>query len=169
VGRAPDDDRPSHRRRIKTCAGDEPPGLVEHRARHPAFPNDSTGDQFYDEAQWESYRRLGQHCASAVLALHPGETENFIEELFYLAAERWQYVKPATRDKLVELADRRASLETADVGRLDPFPEASLAVSPNGPADIEPLLGVVQLMEDVWRTAQLDAQWSQPENAPWMN
>lgn len=26
---------------------------------HPAFPNESTGDQFFDEAQFESYRQLG--------------------------------------------------------------------------------------------------------------
>jgi hypothetical protein len=29
-------------------------------ASQPAFPQQSTGDQFFDEAQWESYRRLGQ-------------------------------------------------------------------------------------------------------------
>jgi hypothetical protein len=28
-------------------------------AGHPTFPHESTGDQFFDEAQWESYRRLG--------------------------------------------------------------------------------------------------------------
>ena len=31
--------------------------------------HDSTGDQFYDEAQWESYRRLGQHAAAELRAV----------------------------------------------------------------------------------------------------
>ena len=34
--------------------------LLAYAARRPAFPHESTGDQFFDEAQWESYQRLGQ-------------------------------------------------------------------------------------------------------------
>src|SRR5690606_17427561 len=34
-----------------------------YRSRNHRFPAESTGDQFYDEAQWESYRRLGQFAA----------------------------------------------------------------------------------------------------------
>jgi hypothetical protein len=46
-----------------TLLGDEPTDLIEYHAGHPAFPHESTGDQFFNEAQWESYRRLGQHMA----------------------------------------------------------------------------------------------------------
>jgi choline dehydrogenase-like flavoprotein len=35
---------------------------------HPAFPNQSTFDQFLDDDQWESYRLLGEHAGKAVLA-----------------------------------------------------------------------------------------------------
>ena len=34
--------------------------LQAYARRHQAFPQQSTGDQFFDEAQWESYRRLGE-------------------------------------------------------------------------------------------------------------
>lgn len=34
---------------------------------HPAFPHESTGDQFFDEAQWESYRRLGVEMAHRLI------------------------------------------------------------------------------------------------------
>ncbi|MCO6456470.1 MAG: patatin-like phospholipase family protein [Pirellulaceae bacterium] len=44
-----------------TCAGDEPADIRNYRAEHPAFPNESTVDQFFDEPQWESYRKLGEH------------------------------------------------------------------------------------------------------------
>ncbi|NIM50658.1 MAG: hypothetical protein GTN78_03645 [Gemmatimonadales bacterium] len=49
-----------------TLLGDEPTDLIEYHASHPAYPHESTGDQFFDEAQWESYRRLGQQMAARV-------------------------------------------------------------------------------------------------------
>jgi hypothetical protein len=49
-----------------TLDGDEPVDVRQYRAEHPAFPHESTGDQFFDEAQWESYRRLGEHTATEV-------------------------------------------------------------------------------------------------------
>jgi hypothetical protein len=47
-----------------TMTGDEPVDVVEYRRRHPRFPHQSVLNQFLDEAQWESYRELGLHCAS---------------------------------------------------------------------------------------------------------
>ena len=38
---------------------DIPQDLVGYGLANPAFPQQSTGDQFYDERQWESYRGLG--------------------------------------------------------------------------------------------------------------
>ena len=38
---------------------DEPVDVLNYRATNPTFPQQSTVDQFFDEAQWESYRRLG--------------------------------------------------------------------------------------------------------------
>ncbi len=34
--------------------------LLAYAQKHPAFPHESTGDQSFDEAQWESYHRLGE-------------------------------------------------------------------------------------------------------------
>ena len=48
------------------CSGDEPPDVIDYRRTHPCFPQEPTSDQFFDEAQWESYRRLGDHVASRV-------------------------------------------------------------------------------------------------------
>ena len=47
-------------------AGDEPSDVVEYWRAHKRFPHESTADQFFDEAQWESYRRLGEHMASHI-------------------------------------------------------------------------------------------------------
>ena len=38
---------------------DAPLDLIQYQATHAAFPQESTLDQFFDEAQWESYRKLG--------------------------------------------------------------------------------------------------------------
>jgi len=43
-----------------TLTGDEPLDLLEYRAGHDKFPQEPTSDQFFDEAQWESYRKLGE-------------------------------------------------------------------------------------------------------------
>jgi hypothetical protein len=42
--------------------GGEPADVTQYRTRNAAFPHETTVDQFYDEAQWESYRRLGEHA-----------------------------------------------------------------------------------------------------------
>jgi hypothetical protein len=50
-----------------TLMGDEPADVLEYHRSHPDFPHESTADQFFDEAQWESYRRLGDHIARKLL------------------------------------------------------------------------------------------------------
>jgi hypothetical protein len=49
-----------------SVTGDEPPDVREYRHRHPEFPHQATGDQFFDESQFESYRALGQHVADEI-------------------------------------------------------------------------------------------------------
>lgn len=44
--------------------GDEPADVLQYHALHPEFPQESTLDQFFDEAQWESYRKLGYHIGN---------------------------------------------------------------------------------------------------------
>ncbi len=41
--------------------GDESEDIRNYHQAHPSFPHESTADQFFDEAQWESYRKLGEH------------------------------------------------------------------------------------------------------------
>ncbi|MCK6681158.1 MAG: patatin-like phospholipase family protein [Thermoanaerobaculia bacterium] len=43
-----------------TVTGDEPADVLEYAARSGAFPQEPTSDQYFDEAQWESYRKLGE-------------------------------------------------------------------------------------------------------------
>ena len=51
-----------------TITGDEPVDVFEYRRQHPRFPHQSVLNQSLDEAQWESYRELGLHCATPLFA-----------------------------------------------------------------------------------------------------
>src|SRR6266542_2732054 len=47
-----------------TLLGNEPSDVVQYAANHSRFPQEPTSDQFFDEAQWESYRKLGEHIGA---------------------------------------------------------------------------------------------------------
>ncbi len=46
-----------------SLTGDEPEPVLNYKTSAPAFPHESTADQFFDDAQFESYRALGVHLA----------------------------------------------------------------------------------------------------------
>lgn len=49
---------------LKTCfTQDLPPDLISYKITNPSFPDQSTGDQFFDEKQFEAYRELGYALA----------------------------------------------------------------------------------------------------------
>jgi hypothetical protein len=47
-----------------SMCGREWPDQMAYKAKHPEFPQQSTGDQFFDEEQFEAYRALGYLIAS---------------------------------------------------------------------------------------------------------
>jgi predicted acylesterase/phospholipase RssA len=44
-----------------SLTGNEPADVLEYKNGHPAFPHDTTANQFFTESQFESYRMLGEH------------------------------------------------------------------------------------------------------------
>ena len=46
-----------------SMTGDEPEAIREYRTRFPAFPQQSSANQFFTEEQFEAYRALGEHIA----------------------------------------------------------------------------------------------------------
>jgi hypothetical protein len=51
-----------------SLTGDEPEDLLNYHKCCPDFPHQTTANQFFDEAQWESYRRLGEHIGTKLFA-----------------------------------------------------------------------------------------------------
>ncbi len=46
---------------------DAPVDVRNYRQQNPAFPQQTTADQFFDDMQWESYRKLGEWIGTQVL------------------------------------------------------------------------------------------------------
>ncbi len=51
-----------------TLLGDETVDLAHYHAAHAEFPHETTADQFFDESQWESYRKLGEVIGERLFA-----------------------------------------------------------------------------------------------------
>ena len=50
-----------------SVTGTEPQYVAEYQAGHPTFPHETTGDQFFEEAQFEAYRALGWKIGDTLL------------------------------------------------------------------------------------------------------
>jgi hypothetical protein len=50
-----------------SLSGDENAYVAAYKAEHPAFPHETTGDQFFSEEQFECYRALGEHIVRRAL------------------------------------------------------------------------------------------------------
>ena len=46
--------------------GDEPVDVANYARAHTTFPHESTVEQWFDEAQFESYRMLGLHTVTTL-------------------------------------------------------------------------------------------------------
>lgn len=177
---------------LKPClTGDEPPDVLQYSTRNAEFPHEGTADQFYDEAQWESYRRLGEHAVDAALGFFenpPGAVRNPAERLFRDVRLRWHAAPPDLQASFLAMSERCAALEqdlmTDGPTRLraEFFAEAA-ALTPKSKPAAEPakdehtieldilsyLIRVGQIIEDTWVSAELDRYWSHPLNEGWMN
>jgi hypothetical protein len=47
--------------------GKEPPDVRQYALTHPTFPHESTGNQFFNESQFESYRHLGSYEVETII------------------------------------------------------------------------------------------------------
>jgi hypothetical protein len=73
-----------------TLTGDEPADVLRYHGANPSFPHQSTAEQFFDEAQWESYRKLGEHIAEQIFRITPASAQNDSPDTrFHPGAMRW--------------------------------------------------------------------------------
>jgi hypothetical protein len=163
-----------------SITGDEGVGVEQYRAVHPDFPHQSTGDQFFSEDQFESYRLLGYHITR--LAFCAGErADNMVE----CARKLYDLWAPAgfsssafmSHTKALDLIWERfrntSSLHpllrelTADNSWRVSLPLRSGVAESDENEELCACLELIQLMENVFINLRLDDFWEHPDNRGW--
>ncbi len=177
-----------------TMTGDEPGDVMEHKRKDRLFPHTPTSDQWFDESQFESYRRLGVHVANSVFG-NVAEDVSLVsdrEKFFRMISQQWYPPSRAVQNKFTEHA--RACSNLMERLRKDADLRFMAAqISPEWPTlmkeSIDPARtqmwlphkeselragfqlcnSMIQLMETVYIDLNLEEEWSHPDNRGWMN
>jgi len=181
-----------------SLTGDEPTDVLRYGAANPGFPHQSTGDQWFDESQFESYRVLGFHIAEEVFgALGDAQTLSRFtkEELFVELAEAWYPPSTATKDAftkhtrtVVQIYDELRKNPDLDFLNEQIYPEWRVLMKSKDawkilkplreqlPTDNNKLKAgfylcnsVLQLFEDAYIDLNLEDEFNHPDNRGWMN
>jgi hypothetical protein len=171
-----------------SIVGDEPEDVLQYRVKCPVFPHQSTGDQWFTESQFESYRRLGLHIAETTFERAVGDmkdkdtvdNEGYTEALFEELRDDWYPPNEAIRknftkhaqafDKLVREMRSDAVLMKLD-NVLIPIRGAQSPVI-DDPLEQKKvflfLSSMIQLMENVYIDLELEANADHPHCAGWI-
>lgn len=177
-----------------TLTGDEPMDVVEYASAHPAFPHEPTSDQFFDEAQFESYRRLGLHIGDVVFD-RVGHDENDDQCTWVATAaaklgDQWSSPAGAAADVFTRYGEALQQIETlfrTDAGlaqfAAQLFPDSVAAKDRDAARAIRlddldasqrrttffAAHQLLQLMENVYLDLNLDsdADWRHADNSGW--
>jgi hypothetical protein len=160
-----------------SMTGHEPTPVLQYKASHPTFPHETTGDQFYSEDQFESYRSLGYEVAKkafeAALAALPVTGP---ESMIVLGGLMAKTLAPglvhadsftAHAEQLIELWDKireNKDLETLDKGLLRRGGQPPRGVTR---AEFYACVEMIQLMENVYIDLHLDDTWGHADNRGW--
>jgi hypothetical protein len=155
-----------------SLTGDEPESVLQHRSSHPSFPHETTADQFFTEAQFESYRTLGRHIVeqtfrAAVPGQHPVVlAEKLRDILTPPGCSSEAFLRHTT--ELNGIWDKFRQSPS-----LHPLLQQLIGKSrlPGSVAAREEerciVLQLIQLMENVFLDLRLDDFWTHPDNRGW--
>jgi hypothetical protein len=80
---------------IKACLnGSEPADVLHYASSDSAFPQQGTEELWFDESQFESYRRLGSHIVEEIWAKKPATAVGTPVEQFVEAAMACMKLRP---------------------------------------------------------------------------
>jgi hypothetical protein len=127
-----------------SLTGDEPTDALRYAAANPEFPHQTTGDQWFDESQFESYRVLGYHIAQNVfLPLGDAETISTLanEELFVRLSQNWYPPSASTAESftkhteaIIAIYDELRTNEHLQFLNRDIYPEWRILFNEQPPA-----------------------------------
>jgi hypothetical protein len=177
-----------------SLTGDEAADVMSYRTEEPAFPHQSTADQWFDEAQFESYRKLGYHVGHTTFEAADANQpmRNGVETFFVALRQAWY---PASTAAAASISKHASALDQMferlrkdpDLAFLDAqiYPEwQRLNAQAAGPAPTQLWLptqpaelragfyfcnSLIQLMESVYLDLRLAQEHDHPDNRGWMN
>jgi hypothetical protein len=172
-----------------SLTGNEPADVLQYQSENPEFPHQSTGDQFFSESQFESYRRLGLHIIreafeGVVEPRIPGEPRPAdppsMTVLFQALTTKWYAGIPVDGPSASRLNDSYSQMLTRlGTPGLKPMLDetlASLGAPPAWPGRIPTeeqfayLVEQLQLMENVFFELKFEhrAHRANPRSRGWM-
>lgn len=178
--RYPDETRGTLLYMKSSLTGDEPADVLEYRSRQPAFPQQSTADQLFDESQFESYRALGYHVAQSTFRRAVDAAQAVaIEELFMQLEKHWYPPAPSgysnsakhisAYEALLERVRLDNRLSMFD-GVFFPALPAALGTPPSAEQRdaFYTCTAMLDLMQTVYIDLDLDENAAHPHNAGWI-
>jgi hypothetical protein len=155
-----------------SLTGDEPADVLEYKDRQPAFPHHSTmGDQFFDESQFESYRKLGIHVVQTAFAT-PGAAPQNLEERFDVLRDYWYPASTAIERHFSQHGSQfDALLERVRIGPGLEFLDAAFFGKALAQGDRQQFFvgaSLLDLMQRVFLDLDLEHDADHPHNAGWM-
>ena len=160
-----------------SLTGDEPADILSYKKEHPAFPHDSTTNQWFTESQFESYRALGHHVGLSVFAPARPDTFNCdrlderegffqsLKDIWYPPTPEMERHRARHAERFDELL-RQARTEARLSGLLERLfnPGDGLWAHGRPPEDAEYARGFTsEMLEFMW-TVYVDLNLVQPVN-----
>jgi Patatin-like phospholipase len=161
-----------------SMTGHEDSSVLQYKASHPTFPHESTGNQFYGEDQFESYRRLGEDVARRAFESVSGEQDFAAigEKLLKICSPALGHIGRSTQhsSRLMDLWRQLGAHPNLEILHQD----FEKLLASKWPDDASPdsfrtayymCSQMLQLMESVYLDLRLDDTWDHPDNEGWRN
>lgn len=166
-----------------SMTGHEDTAILQYKANHAEFPHESTSDQFFNEDQFESYRTLGKNIASQIFAKWDAE-ENIVQvddlhepvecksdittwKMEKIARNLYDILSPEliNHTMFIHQADKLIDLwkQLSEDENLKEFDNST---------DNTPVFNfcnqIIQFMENVYLSLNLEETWHADNNKGWM-
>jgi glycerophosphoryl diester phosphodiesterase len=162
-----------------SLTGDEPQDVLEYNRRIPEFPHQSTADQWFDESQFESYRKLGMHAAEQTFSRYQSDDTISVDDVGQLMTRLYRYWYPpsvaiderstahATEySRIMSMIQQGPSLAGLDHVMFEKMATSAWTLPPRD--EFYVCNGLIQLVENVYADLDLEQNWNHPHVAGWM-
>jgi glycerophosphoryl diester phosphodiesterase len=163
-----------------SLTGDEAQDLLEYSRRIPQFPHQSTADQWFDESQFESYRKLGMHIGEMAFCRYQDDDTKPLADLQQLFKRLYSYWYPPSLainansthhvteySRIMEVIRTQNGLRNLDHTMFESMPDAGLADDSRD--EFYVCNALIQLIENVYADLDLEHLWEHPHVQGWMS